>query len=390
MWLFMELARPLRKLSVLRDGLAIFSMFFGAGNVTFPLIVGQVVQGDVLYALAGLLLTAICIPFSGLISIALFDGDYEAFFTRIGKVPGLALVAILMSLIGPFGGIPRCIVLTHSTLSVHACKIPLPIFIAGAALILFVLSWKKKHIVEVIGFFLTPVLVVTLSFIILKGVFFSPHSLLVHKHAASPFVYALRTGYNTMDLMAAFFFSALVCEKFKKRQIDPGSRLRAIVFACLIGAALLAVIYVGFVYLGALYSNQLQDVGRDKMLGLIGYLVLGPSAGFATAVAISFACLTTAIALCAVVATFLQKQVFKGRRSYTTCLAIVLVLSSFCSLLGFEGIVNLLAPLLEIGYPALLVLCFVNIGYKLYAFRLIKWPVYSTLAFFFLTKVFRT
>ena len=64
-------------------GLAMFSMFFGSGNIIFPVLVGQVSQDKVLYAILGLLLTAVIVPLVGLISMALFDGNYLKFFSEI-------------------------------------------------------------------------------------------------------------------------------------------------------------------------------------------------------------------------------------------------------------------------------------------------------------------
>ena len=67
---------------VLTTGLAMFSMFFGAGNIVFPLLVGQQAQGMTIYATLGLLLTAVIVPFSGLFAMLLFNGDYMRFFGR--------------------------------------------------------------------------------------------------------------------------------------------------------------------------------------------------------------------------------------------------------------------------------------------------------------------
>ena len=83
------------KSTSISTGLAMFSMFFGAGNITFPLIIGQTVEGGLIWALLGLILTAVLVPFSGLFAITLFEGDYESFFNRIGRWPGLAVIILL-------------------------------------------------------------------------------------------------------------------------------------------------------------------------------------------------------------------------------------------------------------------------------------------------------
>src|ERR1700730_16757905 len=103
------------KSNTLATGLAMFSMFFGAGNIVFPLALGQIAQDKNFYAILGMLITAVGVPFLGLIAMTLFDGDYKRFFGRIGKVPGFIVAACIMGLIGPFGAIPRCIALSYST-----------------------------------------------------------------------------------------------------------------------------------------------------------------------------------------------------------------------------------------------------------------------------------
>lgn len=66
--------------NTIATGFAIFSMFFGAGNVVFPLALGQFAKDKHPYAAFGLVLTAVIVPFIGLIAMALFNGNYKHFF----------------------------------------------------------------------------------------------------------------------------------------------------------------------------------------------------------------------------------------------------------------------------------------------------------------------
>ena len=117
-----------KRLHVISVGLAMFSMFFGAGNVVFPLIVGTIAQDKSHFALLGLVLTAVGVPFLGLFAMTLFDGCYRKFFERLGRWPGFFIILIIMGLIGPFGAIPRCITLSYSTLKMFVGDMSLPIF----------------------------------------------------------------------------------------------------------------------------------------------------------------------------------------------------------------------------------------------------------------------
>ena len=368
------------KSTSLSTGLAMFSMFFGAGNITFPLIIGQTVEGGLIWALLGLVLTAIVIPFSGLLSISLYEGDYESFFSRIGKGPGLFVIILLLAMIGPFGGIPRCITLTYSTLKVYFTGMHLLTFSLVSCLIVFLCSWKKNRILDLIGYVLSPILVLLLVVIIIKGVFFSNSDPVGSSHVAHPFFYGLREGYNTMDLLAAFFFSSLVYNKLKEQQGERKSVLVPVFKASLIGAGLLSMIYIGFSYVAAHHSMALDGTGADQLLGRIGQIVLGQHAGLIVCMSIALTCLTTAIALTVVCAEFLQKRITKGRLSYDWSLVAVLVTTACVSTLEFTGIVKLLAPVLEVVYPSMLVLCVMNVFHKLLNYQPVKVPVFFTLS----------
>src|SRR5689334_1839885 len=87
-------------------GLAMFKMFFGAGNIVFSLAIGQFAKDMNIWALLGFLITAVVIPFIGVIAISLFKGDYRSFFERVGKVPGFFITLFILGMIGPFGAIP--------------------------------------------------------------------------------------------------------------------------------------------------------------------------------------------------------------------------------------------------------------------------------------------
>src|SRR5690554_6254558 len=105
------------QLNIFAIGMAMFSMFFGSGNTVFPVFIGQMAQEQAGAAIGGLLITAVLVPFFGLVCISLFDGKYLDFFKRLGVVPGWGIAILIMSLIGPFAAIPRCIVIAYATFS---------------------------------------------------------------------------------------------------------------------------------------------------------------------------------------------------------------------------------------------------------------------------------
>ncbi len=105
--------KQITKSHIISAGLAIFSMLFGAGNLIYPLMVGQESGNLVFFGMFGFLLTAVILPVAGLIGIILFDGDYQTFFKRLGEIPGELLLGACMLVIGPIVAIPRITTVSH-------------------------------------------------------------------------------------------------------------------------------------------------------------------------------------------------------------------------------------------------------------------------------------
>jgi LIVCS family branched-chain amino acid:cation transporter len=376
--------------NTLATGMAMFSMFFGAGNVVFPLAIGQVAQDQNIFAILGLLITAVGVPFLGLISMSLYDGDYKAFFGRLGDKAGFIVALLIMGLIGPFGALPRCIALSHSTTQFFFPGISIEWFSAFSVIAIFLFTYKRSSIIDVLGYFLTPFLLLTLGIIIFKGLIIAPESLPSSHDAFNTFMTGLTQGYQTMDLLGAFFFSSVIILGLKKDMTSTDSHnykkvLWFFLKASLVGAFLLGISYIGFSFVSAFHSSELVTVPNDQLIAQIALHVLGPYAGIVACGAVALACLTTAIALAAVAAEFIHVDISKNRVSYALSLIITLVISYIVSTLNFSGIVMMIQPALEILYPSLILLSILNILHKLYGFSYVKAPV---LALFVISLLF--
>ena len=361
-------------------GFAMFSMFFGAGNVVFPLIIGQHAESQNIYAILGLLITAIGVPFMGLIAMTLYDGDYRSFFGRMGPVPGFLIGLATMGLIGPFGALPRCIALSYSTTKLFIPTLSAEWFSIISCLIIFMFTIKRNSIVDVLGYVLTPLLLLSLGAIIIKGLLLSPPPPPSDHNPFATFWMGLKEGYQTMDLLGAFFFSSVVIACLKEDNQETRSVIKHTLKASSIAASLLALIYIGFSYVSSRNSSILVNVPQDQFLGSLAIAFLGSWGGLVACAAVALACLTTAIALAAVSAEYIHEDLSFEKIPYSLALIITLVISYFVSILNFTGIVKMLAPILEIAYPSLILLAFLNILYKLYRVESVKVPVFTLFA----------
>lgn len=362
-------------------GLAMFSMFFGAGNIIYPLAVGQYAGDKNIFAMFGLILTAVIMPIMGVIAMILFDGNYRQFFGRLGNIPGFLLALTTISLLGPLGSTPRCIALAYTTLNSLFLNMSLPLFSAISCGIIFLFTLKKKYILDILGRILTPLLLGSLLLIIVMGLVEAPAPEITNGSHLKMFFHGLNEGYNTMDLLAAFFISSTIINILKNDSGDKKtSYLKTAYQASCIAALLLAAIYLGFSYISSFHANQLVILGKDELLAAITMKIAGPYAGILVCVAIALACLTTAIALISSFTDFMQREVFDEKISYETTLIGALLITFFVSTFEFTGISVFLWPILQVFYPGLIVLTFLNIMHKLTGLTTLKTPVFLAFA----------
>lgn len=374
--------QKLLKSQSLAIGLAMFSMFFGAGNIIFPLAVGQYAGDKNFYAISGLILTAAIMPIAGVIAMILYDGNYREFFGRLGKVPGFLVALIIISLLGPLGSTPRCIALSYTTLKSSFPSLSPVFFSASACGTIFLFTFKKNHVLTLLGWVLTPLLICSLLTIIIIGLITVPTIQSVNQASSSMFLHGLKEGYNTMDLLAAFFFSSTILNALRLRLNETESTskdyMNTALKASFVGVFLLSAVYVGFSYLAAFHGNELLASSKDELLGAITMRIAGSHAGLLVCMTIALACLTTAIALISAFTDFIQMEVFKEKISYELTLVASLVLTFFVSTFEFTGISAFLGPILQICYPGLIVLTVLNIAFRFKNFRPIRIPVFFT------------
>jgi LIVCS family branched-chain amino acid:cation transporter len=377
--------------SLWSTGLAMFSMFFGAGNIVFPLALGQYTLDKNFYGILGLVITAVFVPLMGLLGMMLYGGNYFSFFQRIGKIPGFIVVLAILGLIGPFGGIPRCITISHSTLEAFDFAyfrwISLPLFSAISCLLIFLFTFRQRKILSLLGYVLTPVLLLSLGCIVVKGLWSMPAVPLSSHTGWATFSQGILEGYNTMDLLAAFFFSSVVllCLQKQNQMGEKKKVLSVAILGALIAASLLSLVYVCFSFLAAGYSQELSQVASDHLLGTLAHRLLGAQAGLIASVAVCFACFTTEIALTAVIANFVHKTLFQEKIPYSFAIAATLFVSFLISTLHFNGISAFLVPILQLCYPALIVLTILNILHKIFDFQPVKRIFYGTILLTFIT-----
>ncbi|MDA0713321.1 MAG: branched-chain amino acid transport system II carrier protein [bacterium] len=364
-------------------GMAMFAMLFGAGNVVFSLALGRDSGDMVWWAIGGFIITAVLVPMLGLVSAILFEGNYIAFLNRIGPVPGAIVAFACLILIGPFGGIPRCVTTAFAAVKWYTPDFSLLHFSILASLIIYLLTFKRSSVVDLIGKFLGPIKLILLLAIIVVGLFFMEGApAVVDLTSSSAMFSGMTEGYSTMDLLAALFFASLIFANLKQKEpkSQPCLDLVKGFKAALFGAFLLGIVYTGFCLVAAFHGSQVVNIDRYELLNALAPFILGPRGGLLTNAAVAISCLVTAIALTAVFAEYLHRVIFVKQINYLTALAITVFLSGCMTNLGFHGIMSIIAPCVIAFYPALIVLAIFNILNKLFGVKQVVIPVFVTFA----------
>ncbi len=372
---------------VIVAGLALFSMFFGAGDLIWPLILGGSYGDKNLYAMIGLLISGVSLPLLGLLSMMLFQGKYTEFFGKIGKVPGFILIFIIQVILGPIGTIPRLYTLAHATLTPYMPGfVNLAIFSVLASLLVFLFTIKRHRVIDIVGLVLCPMLLASLGAILIVGFMHPPAPEAMAFTSKESFLGGLNVGYNTLDLIASFIFAPFVLSYFVREDevIDSPEKRRQIfkkmIKACSLSAILLSLMFIGQTYLASYYTPVMPAHAPEERLAAIALYLLGSKGAFFACMAVALSCLTTAIPISVITANYIKDTLSGGRINFYAAAGISLAFATIIANLGFMGIAEMLSPLLQILCPGLILLSILNILHKLYEMETRRVPVYAAFA----------
>lgn len=378
---------PANRSGALVAGMALFSMFFGAGDLIWPLILGGNSGDQNFFAMLGLLITGVSLPLLGLIAMMLFQGDHRSFFGIMGRGPAFLIVFLVQVILGPAGSIPRLMTLSYATLKPYLFEgLTLIGFSIMASLVVLAFTLRPQKIIHILGMILTPLLLLSLCAIVGIGLYSHPEQPIVDISHSEAFSKGLLVGYNTLDLIASFMFAPLVLAHFIGVGYENTVESKKVVFvqmikASLFAAGLLSAMYIGLTYVASYYTPFLDpDHLPEERLAAISYYLLGPAGAFISCLAVAMACLTTAIPLVTIFANYMREDLLQGKGGNLMPLVATLGISVALANAGFMGIAAMLSPILQILCPGLIVLSIFNIFHKLFETRVPKLPVFATFA----------
>ena len=370
-------------------GFALFSMFFGAGNLIFPPSLGNKLGDQYLLGILGFILTGVGLPLLAILACSKGNGTFESITNKIGTKFTLILTTVLFFAIGPLLAIPRTAATTFEISILPFFPTWSPIIVMAIYFLInlfFVL--KRSSIIDTIGKFLTPALIIVLTIVIVKGII-DPIGELVPTGATNILSMSLLEGYQTMDALGALLFAGVITSSIVEKGYK-GSEVKSVLLkASLIAVVGLAFVYGGLTFIGA-HTVNLVDSGisntallvfiANKILGTFGLILIGT--------AIGLACLTTSIGLLTAGATFFEK-VSNGKLSYKFNAIAISLMSYIIACQGVDKIVKLSVPILNVLYPVAITIIVVTLLNKfLTNIIAIRLAVYTSLVCGFLFSFF--
>ena len=341
-----------RKKDIVVVGFALFSIFFGASNLIFPPFIGMVSGSEWITSFLGFILGDVGIILLSIYAVAK-AGSYQAIMGRAGKKFGIALEVIIMLCLGPIIAIPRTAATTFE-LSVQpfTADISSVIFSILFFSLTLLLTIRPSKVMDIIGEFLTPILLIALTILIGKGLITPLGSLSDTLNTDGLFAQGVSQGYQTMDALAIGGVTALMMTSFlNKGYTDKKERISLTIKSAILASCGLVLVYGGLTYLGATVSTQFSGaISQTALLISITQQLMGQVGMIVLAIIVAFACLTTAIGLTSVTSKYFEDLTNK-KLKYEYVAIFICVFSAIASNIGVDNIISLSVPVLTVIYP---------------------------------------
>ena len=339
-------------------GLMLFALFFGAGNLIFPPVLGASAGDRLPAVMAGFLITGVLLPLVAVIAVSTSGEGILGLARRVGgRFGAIAPAAVYLS-IGPLYAIPRVVTVAYELATRPVLELlgaapgrwTLPAHAAGFLVVSVLIALRPSRLADRVGRWLTPALLILIAVLCVATIAGDDvvERAASGPYAASPFSTGLTQGYLTMDVLAATVFGIVVIQTLRSRGIGSTGRVvRATAAAGGIAAALLAAVYIGLAMIGTRTGGAADD--GTALLRSAASSALGPAGVIVFAAIVILACLTTSVGLLSAWAGYayatLPRTTFS--RHLVAGAGCALILSN----LGLAVIIRIVAPLTLLLYP---------------------------------------
>ncbi|WP_300382071.1 branched-chain amino acid transport system II carrier protein [Clostridium sp.] len=353
-------------------GSLLFGLFFGAGNLIFPVQMGQAAGSNTFISTIGFLIAGVGLPILGIVASALSESESLFEMARpVGEKYSILFTCLLYLTIGPLFAIPRTATVAFEVgmnpfINEEYIKLALFIFSFIFFAITLYFSLRPGRILDWVGKYLTPIFLGLLSILLIATYVKSMGQISQYQpqgnYVTQPLLTGLLDGYNTMDALASLAFAIIIISNIQKLGVKK-PRFIAIetIKSGLVAVIGMTIIYSSLAYMGA---TSLGSVSRANNGGSILSMVSNHYFGFLgkilLAAIVGIACVKTAIGLITSCAEIFSK-IFPGTLSYRSYAILFTVFSFVIANFGLNNIIQLSIPVLMFIYPLAITLILLSL-----------------------------
>ncbi|MGB5941767.1 MAG: branched-chain amino acid transport system II carrier protein [Leeuwenhoekiella sp.] len=340
---------------------AIFSLFFGAGNLVLPPYLGYTNGLDWQLVAVGFAISAVVIPILGIMGHARLQGTMLDFANKVHPVFSLVFCSCVY-LVAVSIPVPRTAAMTYEMGVEPYFTLSSLGFSTIYFILVLVFALNRSRLLNIIGKYLTPILFLTLLLLIGVAAFSEVGPGALQTRVDDPFSAGFMEGYQTFDAMAAIVVGAVVIISLKLSK-SVNIKVNRLVIArggILAGLALLLV-YAGLIYIGHLYSSNPGITSRTELLAAISGDALGKKGLAMLGILIGVACFTTATGAVTGTADFVKGICNDSQRAYTITAIVACLIGVLVGQFEVDFIIAVAVPALYLIYPVIIVLILLNV-----------------------------
>lgn len=360
-----------------------FSMFFGAGNLIFPPLVGAEAGAATVPAMLGFIVSGVGLPILGVLAVTT-AGGFDQLAGRVSKNFSTVLGLVIILTIGPCFAIPRT-----ATTSFEMAVAP---FVGDASRWLpqlaysvvffglaYVLAQHPDKLSAIVGRFMGPLLLVLIAMlfvgclVVFRGEFAAPSG----DYGSGQVVRGFLDGYQTMDMLAALYFGIVISANVSAMGVEKPSAIRKeTAIGGLATGVLLAVVYAVLSYVGVVSGaskaiDPATDTGATVLTNLTTEL-FGPAGTAFVGLIFFLACLNVCTGLISTCSVYFQERfpgAFGGAMTYRAWSTLFTLFSLLVSNIGLSMIIKVSLPVLSALYPVAIVLVLLSLVHRVFSSR---------------------
>jgi LIVCS family branched-chain amino acid:cation transporter len=342
-------------------GFALFSMFFGAGNLILPPFLGKNAGDLWSWVTIGFFITAVFIPILGILAHAKLQGTMYDFGKKVSPLFSTVYCFIVYAISIALPA-PRTASVTHEMAIAPYSDVSSLVTSAIYFALVFLFVMNRTKVLSLLGRFLTPLIFLILVAIIFIGMFSSPETM-NPSIFETPFISGLLEGYQTFDAIGAVVVGGvLVISMNFNKKTSFEAKKELITKAGFIAGLGLLVIYTGLIYNGALFNSIFNnEATRAEVLNTLSTQALGNIGTTFLSVLVALACFTTAVGIITGTADYIKGITNNSHKAYTITAIIGCLLGVVVGQFDVHYIINIALPALMFIYPITIILIILNV-----------------------------